>query len=168
MKPYSVVAATVLAAALGAQSADPRLTVADVEKATGLKGIQQVAPGSVPGAGGGLNFAGPDKGLNFAGPDKHMVVMVNFGTADLYRRARAQTEMKVGGQTIPMPLFHADVKGIGDEAFDSPPGSTQYVLYVRKGSQAISVTTYLRVGSPKPVLTMDQLKAIAGVVVSRM
>jgi hypothetical protein len=154
-----VVAAMALTATLGTQTTDPRLTVADVEKATGLTGVQQVGPGSVPGAGGGLNFAGPDK---------HMVVMVNFGTADLYRRARAQTEMKVGGQTIPMPLFHSEVKGVGDEAFDSPPGATQYVLYVRKGNQAISVTTYLRLGNPKPVLTMDQLKAIAAVILSRM
>jgi hypothetical protein len=160
MKPGLVaVAAMVAAAVLGAQTADPRLTAADVEKVTGLKGIQQVGPGSVPGAGGGLNFAGPDR---------HMVVMVNFGPADLYRRAKAQTEMKVGGQTIPMPLFHAEVKGVGDEAFDSPPGATQYVLYVRKGNQAISVTTYLRLGNPKPVLSMDQLKAIAGIIVSRM
>ena len=160
MKIHAVIfAAIALAVTLGAQTADPRLTVADVEKVTGMKGIQQVGPGAVPGAGGGLNFASADK---------HMVVMVNFGTADLYRHARAQTEMKVGGQTIPMPLFHAEVKGVGDEAFDSPPGATQYVLYARKGNQAISVTTYLRLGNPKPVLTMDQLKGIASIVLSRM
>ena len=145
-------------ARLTAQTADPRLTVADVEKVTGLQGIQMVPPMSVPGAGGGLNFASADK---------HMVVMVNFGPADLYRRAKAQTEMKVAGQTIPMPLFHADVPGVGDEAFDSPPGAQQYVLYVRKGTQAISLTTYVRIGRP-PVLTMAQLKQLAAIVVSRM
>src|SRR5438067_1596965 len=73
-------------AAVAAQTADPRLTVADVEKVTGLKGLQLVAPGSVTGAGAGLSFAVPDK---------HMV---------------------------PFPLFHAEVPGVGDEAFDSPPG----------------------------------------------
>jgi hypothetical protein len=40
----------VTAGALRAQSADPRLTVADVEKVSGLKGLQLVAPGSVTGA----------------------------------------------------------------------------------------------------------------------
>ena len=42
------------------QGADPRLTVSDVEKVTGIKGLQIVAPGAVTGAGAGLNFAGPD------------------------------------------------------------------------------------------------------------
>jgi hypothetical protein len=74
--------------------------------------------------------------------------------------------MKVGGQTFPMPLFHAAVAGLGDEAFDSPPGPTQYILYVRKGNQAISVTTYIQAG--KPVLTMAQLKAVAAIAVSRI
>src|SRR5262249_39912731 len=130
-----------------AQAADPRLTVADVETATGLKGLQLVAPGSVPGAGAGLNFATADK---------KMLLMVNFGTAALYTRAKAQKEYA----GVPMPLFHADVPGIGDEAFDSPPGSLQYVLYVRKGANAASFTAYF-VAPNKATLTMNQLKQIA-------
>ena len=133
--------------------ADPRVTVADVEKVTGLKGIQLVAPGSIPGAGAGLNFAA----------DKHMVLMVNFGTAALYRRAKEQKT--IGG--MPMPLFHADVAGIGDEAFDSPPGPIQYVLYVRKGANAASFTAYY-VSANKATLTMDQLKQLANIAVGRM
>ena len=82
------------AATLLALSPDPRLTVADVERVTGLKGIQLVAPGSVTGAGAGLNFASADK---------HMVLMVNFGTAALYRRAKEQKT--IGG--LPMPLHAA-------------------------------------------------------------
>jgi hypothetical protein len=134
--------------------ADPRLTVADVEKVTGLNGIQLVAPGSVAGAGAGLNFATADK---------HMVLMVNFGPAALYRRAKEQKT--VGG--MPMPLFHADVAGIGDEAFDSPPGPMQYVLYVRKGTNAASFTAYY-VSANKATLTMDQLKQLARIAVARM
>src|SRR6266542_1260445 len=142
-------------AMLLAQTADPRLTVADVEKAAGLKGLQLVAPGSTPGAGAGLNFAGPDK---------RMVLMVNFGPAALYQRAKEQKTL--GG--VPLPLFHAAVAGIGDEAFDSPPGPVQYVLYVRKGNTAISLTAYITGTKPmKPTLTMDQLKQLAAVVVSR-
>jgi len=143
-----------LVAPLAAQAPDPRLTVADVEKVSGLTGIQLVAPGSVTGAGSGLNFATADK---------HMVLMVNFGPAALYQRAKQQKTYA----GVPMPLFHADVPGIGDEAFDSPPGPLQYVLYVRKGANAASFTAYF-VSAKKATLTMDQLKAVAKIAVSRM
>jgi len=59
------------------------------------------------------------------------------------------------------------VPGIGDEAFDSPPGPFQYVLYVRKGSTAASFTAYAT-GANKATLTMEQLKAIAKIAASRM
>ena len=137
-----------------AQTGDARLTVADVEKVTGLKGVQLVAPGSITGAGAGLNFATADK---------HMLLMVNFGPAALYQRAREQKTYA----GVPMPLLHADVPGIGDEAFDSPPGPMQYVLYVRKGATAASFTAYY-VSANKATLTMDQLKALAKTAVSRM
>jgi len=137
-----------------APAADPRLTIADVEKAAGLKGVQLVAPGAVPGAGAGLNFASADK---------KMILMVNFGPAALYSRAKAQKEYA----GVPMPLFHADVPGIGDEAFDSPPGPLQYVLYVRKGANAASFTAYF-VPPNKATLTIDQLKQVARIAVSRM
>lgn len=142
------------ATTLSAQAPDPRLTVADVERVSGLKGIQLVAPGSVTGAGAGLNFASADK---------HMVLMVNFGPAALYRRAKEQKT--IGG--LPMPLFHADVAGVGDEAFDSPPGPLQYVLYVRKGANAASFTAYFVAGN-KATLTMAQLRQLAAIAVSRM
>ncbi len=137
-----------------AQAADPRLTVGDVERVTGLKGVQLVAPGSVPGAGAGLNFATADK---------KMLLMVNFGPAALYSRAKAQKQYA----GVPMPLFHADVPGIGDEAFDSPPGPLQYVLYVRKGANAASFTAYF-VPPNRATLTIDQLKQIARIAAARM
>jgi len=137
-----------------AQTGDARLTVADVEKVTGLKGVQLVAPGSITGAGAGLNFATADK---------HMLLMVNFGPAALYQRAKQQKTYA----GVPMPLFHADVPGIGDEAFDSPPGPMQYVLYLRKGANAASFTAFFVSGN-KATLTMDQLKALAKTAASRM
>ena len=143
-----------LAAFLIAQAADPRVTVADVEQVTGLKGVQLVAPGSVAGAGAGLNFASVDK---------KMILMVNFGPAALYTQAKNQKEY----HGMPMPLFHAAVPGIGDEAFDSPPGAFQYVLYMRKGTQAASFTAYY-VGPNKATLTIEQLRAVAKVAASRM
>ena len=148
------VVAALFVGPLHAQTGDPRLTIAEVEKVTGLNDVQVVRPGAVPGAGAGLNFAGPDK---------RMVLMVNFGAAALYRRAKEQT-MYAG---VPMPLFHADVSGIGDEAFDSPPGPLQYVLYVRKGAAAASFTAYY-VSPAKATLTIEQLKQLARIVVPRI
>ncbi len=129
--------------------ADKRLTPADVEKVTGFP-VRQIAPGSKPGAGPGLNFVGPD--------DK-LVLMVNFGTAALYERAKAQTS--------PIALYHQAIPGLGDDAFESPSGKVQYMLYMRKGNQAISLTAYLDVRAG-PRLTMDQLKQIAQVVLPRL
>jgi hypothetical protein len=152
----------IVVASLSAQSTyDKLLTSSDVEKATGLKGVKTVLPGSQPGAGGHLNFAGPDGKL---------LLMVNFGDAQLYKKAREQKEMTIGGQKFPMPLFARSVAGIGDEAFAAPPGPDQNVLYARRGNQAVSVTTYF--GPPgskgvKPVLPMAQLEEIARLIFSR-
>jgi hypothetical protein len=150
----SALLALTAAASIVLAQGDSRLTVADVEKVTGLTGIQLLAPGSVAGAGAGLNFATAEK---------KMILMVNFGPAALYSRAKAQKEY--GG--VPMPLFHADAPGVGDEAFDSPPGPLQYVLYVRKGTNAASFTAYF-VRPNKATLTMDQLKRLAKIAASRM
>lgn len=151
------IAVAIATAVLLAQTADPRLTTADVEKVSGVKGVHLVPAGSQPGAGGSLNFAGPDKQL---------IAMVNFGTAELYKRAKEQKEIKVGDKSYPMELVHKPLAGVGDEAFDSPPGPMQYVIYARKGANAISVSTYLHGG--KPALTIDQLKQLAQIIFSRM
>jgi hypothetical protein len=153
MRLMVIFAGLVFITSAHAQTADSRLTASDVEKVSGIKGIQQVAPGSVTGAG---------PGLNFTGPDKKMVLMVNFGPAALYQSAKTKTVPLTN-----LPLLHAEVRGIGDEAFDSPPGPLQYVLYVRKGANAISLTAYI-VGKDKATLTIDQLKQIAMIIVSRM
>jgi hypothetical protein len=120
--------------------------------------VHQVGPGQLPGAG-------PD--LNFATADNKMLLMVNFGTDALYKHAKEQKEMKVGPMTVPMVLFNADIPGIGDEAFDSPPGNAQYVIYLRKGTRAASVTTYLN-NTMEPRLSLDQLKAVAKLVAGRL
>lgn len=128
---------------------DPRLTIADVEKVSGLSGVKQVAQGSMTGAGGALNFAGPDGKL---------ILMVNFAAASFYDSVRKN-------QTV----FHALVPDVGDEAFDAPPGAMQYVLYVKKGAKAVSLTAFISTSRPyAPKLTLDQLKALARVVLPRL
>jgi len=145
---------------VSAQTADKRLTTADVEKASGLSGVKTVARGSQTGAGGDLNFVGPNGKL---------VLMVNFGDQQLYNKARNQKEIKVGDKTYPMELFAHAVTGVGDEAFASPPGKVQYVIYARKGNNAISVSTYFPGAGEnvKPVLSEPQLIQIAQLIFSR-
>ncbi len=149
--------AMLVALGAAAQTPDRRLTVADVEQATGIKPVHLVAPGSLSGAG---------PGVNFATADNKMLVKVDFGDDTLFSRAKNQKEMEVGGQKFPMELYHAAVPGIGDEAFDSPPGPDQYIIYLRKGKNAASVSTYLQAGKPR--LSMEQLKAVAKIVASRL
>jgi hypothetical protein len=147
-------------ALVAAQVSDQRLTAADVEKVSGMSGVKTVPRGSRPGAGGDLNFVGVDSKL---------LLMVNFGDQQLYNKARNQKEIKVGDQTYPMELFAHAVTGVGDEAFASPPGKIQYVIYARKGNKAISVSTYYPATGEnvKPVLTEAQLKQIAQGIFSR-
>jgi hypothetical protein len=147
-----------LAPAVLAQVPDPRITVADVEAVAKLP-VHVVAAGRAVGAG---------PGVNFATADEKMLLMVVFGDSALYERAKAQKEMKMGNTTLPMVLFHAAVPGIGDEAFDSPPGAVQYVIYLRKGPKAASVTTYFERNGKTTRLTIDQVKAIAKTVAGRM
>ena len=139
------------AAIARAQAPDNRLTIADVEKLSGLKGVTQVARGSTPGAGGNLNFVGPEGKL---------LLMVNFGSAAFYD----------GAKKAPM-VFHALVPGLGDEAFDGPTtGAVQYTLYVKKGSKAFSLASFFvpRSRPMQPRLSMDQLKAAAKIILSRL
>jgi hypothetical protein len=70
--------------------------------------------------------------------------MVNFGTDALYRRAREQKEMAVGNRPV------------------------QYVIYLRKGTKAASVTTYFDASGKKTRLSMEQLKTIAKTVADRL
>jgi hypothetical protein len=155
------VLAVAITTAIGAQpAADKRLTSEDVAKVAGITGIKTVARGAQTGAGGDLNFARPDGKL---------VLMVNFGDASLYTKARQQKETIVGGKPYPMVLFAHRVTGVGDEAFASPPGNVQYVIYARKGKNAVSVSSfYSSAGEAiRPLLNEAQLKSIAQTIFSR-
>ncbi|HEY1910923.1 MAG TPA: hypothetical protein VGG73_08375 [Vicinamibacterales bacterium] len=155
------VLALMLTALVGAQAVvDKRLTSEDVAKVVGITGIRSVARGAQTGAGGDLNFSRPDGKL---------LLMVNFGDAKLYTKARQQKQTTVGGKAYPMELFAHRVTGVGEEAFASPPGSVQYVIYARKGNNAISVTSfYSSAGEAiRPLLNEAQLKSIAQTIFSR-
>lgn len=124
------------------------LTVADVESATSMKGLKQVAPGSVDGAAGDLNFAQSDGS---------MLLMVSFGDAGLFKAWKAQEGN-----------FNAAVKDVGDEAFNGPKVKEPYVLFVRKGNRAFSLSSFLSLDTGKPLLSQDQLRVLAKNILSRL
>lgn len=151
----SLAAAVACAVAAAAPAA---VTPADIEKATGLKGVHLVsatAPGSVPGRD------------NYADATGKVVVWFQSIPGPMFARAKAQPAKTMNGIEVEPKLFHAAVAGLGDEAFDSPDGKVQHALYVRKGESAFGLISNVdRTG--KPVVTMDQLKALAKTVLSRM
>src|SRR5262245_33920182 len=144
-----------------APAAPASIAPADIEKATGLHGVHLVPPtaaGAVPGRD------------NYADQSGAIVLWFHGFDAQGFARAKAQPAKMMSGIEIESKLFHAAVAGLGDEAFDSPDGKLQHALYVRKGQAAFALIANLTRGGrgDKPALTMDQLTALARIVLSRM
>jgi hypothetical protein len=152
-----VMTAFLLMASLAAQ-APSSLTPADIEKVTGLKGIH-VVPATSRGAVPGRD--------NFADASGRIVLWLQTMSAEGFTRARAQPAKTMSGITVEPKLFHAAVAGLGDEAFDSPDGTPIHALYVKKGAVAFGLIANV---SPTnaPLVTLDQLKALARVMLGRM
>ncbi len=134
-------------------SASDLLTVADVEKVSGLTGIKTVEKGSQAGAGGDVNFVTAEGKL---------VVMASF-----YGGAQFDT---FNGTTN----FREPLSGLGDAAFvgpskDAGAGDTLYEVAFKKGDHTALLVTYFKSGSmEETMLSMDQLKELAGIVASRL
>lgn len=124
------------------------LTVADVESATSIKALKLVPPGSVEDAAGDLNFAQSDGS---------MLLMVSFGDASVFKAWKAQEGN-----------FSSAVKDIGDEAFNGPKVKAPYVLFVRKGNRAFSLSSFLNTDTGKPLLSQDQLRSLTKIILSRL
>jgi len=142
-------------------AAPPSVTPADIEQATGLHGIHLV-PETTTGAVPGRN--------NYADGSGKIVLWFHNFDAQGFARAKAQPARMLGGIEIEPKLFHAAVVAVGDEAFDSPDGKLQHALYVRKGQAAFGLIANVT-ASPRgdrPTVTMDQLKALAKIILSRM
>ena len=156
-----VLAAFVACCAPALMAARPSLTPADIEQATGLRGIHLVpetTKGAVPGRS------------NYADGSGQIVLWFHDFDAQGFARAKAQPARTLSGIEIEPKLFHAAVAGVGDEAFDSPDGKLQHALYVRKGQAAFGLIANVT-ASPRgdrPAVTTDQLKALAKIVLSRM
>jgi hypothetical protein len=149
---------TVTLAIAAAAAAPASLTPADIEKAAGLKGVHLVpetARGSVPGRD------------NYADASGKVVLWFQSMPGPLFARAKAQPARTMSGIEVEPKLYHAAITGLGDEAFDSPDGKTQHAIYVRKGDAAFGLISNLD-ATGKPGVSMEQLKALAKIVLARM
>jgi hypothetical protein len=129
---------------------DKYLTVADIQKVTGLTGIKQVPREPRKGAGGHLNF------VNQNG---EMILIASFLTAEDYNSYKSAENM-----------VKEPVKGLGDEAFVGPGGSEPaYMLLVLKGNKCLGLSTFPKTDDFKETrLAMDQVIAIGKIVIDRL
>jgi len=128
---------------------DKYLTVADIEKVTGLSGVKPVPREPRKGAGGHLNFA--DK-------NGDLILIASFLTAAEY--AFYRDEKSLAKDTIP---------GIGDEAIIGPAADPQYMFLARKGDKCVALSTFVDPATPeKTLLTMDQVIALGKIVIERL
>ena len=123
------------------------LTVTDVEGVTGVKGLKLVPRNLAKRVAGDLNFAKADGSL---------LLTVQFGPRNLYDQWKAQNG-----------FVDSAVNGIGDEAFNGPSGMAPYVLFLRKGDHSLSLVSYLN-DDMKPLVSQDQLRSLAKIILSRL
>jgi hypothetical protein len=134
----------VLPAGQGQQ--DKYLSLADVQKVSGLSGIKQVP-----------RNAEADGDLNFARQDGKIILSVSIYPASAYASAKSS---RTG--------FKSTVQGIGEEAFIGPAeGPPLYILAFRKGAHTVIINTELE-SRTSTRITMEQLTAIAKLMASRM
>lgn len=126
------------------------LRVSDVEKVTGLQGIQLVPRNPQIGAGGDLNFALADG---------DMLLIATVKDSSMYEEWKNMEG-----------FFHASVPDIGDEAFEGPGfGEFRYMFVFRKGNKAVSLSTFINLeAGGEPYLSMEQLGEIAKIMASRL
>jgi hypothetical protein len=158
-KPVAASALATKAPASGVDTAADRLvTSTDVEQISGLIGIKLIPRDPSKGAGGDLTFATQDDRL---------VLMVLVSGSSLYKPSREQKG-----------YFHADVSGIGDEAFDgpaddqnfyTPPGrqADPFLLAFRKGARMVTLSSFLG-PDQKAYLSQEKLRELATPIAARM
>ncbi|MFZ6658081.1 hypothetical protein [Undibacterium sp. TJN19] len=124
------------------------LAVADVEKVTGLSGIQVVGKDPAKGAGGELNFANADKKLI-------TMVMIQDGSMfDFWKKQYGKDGVSI--------------QGVGTEAFHTKPDSAISYIAFKKGNKAIWIQSMGWNKTGKPNLTDAQLAELAKLAASRM
>ena len=123
------------------------LTVADVEKVSGLTGLQLVPKNQATGAGGDLNFAGPDKKLV-------AIVMISTSMWDFWKK-----QYSAAGEPV---------AGVGTEAFRTKPGAIISYVVVHKGNTAVWVQSMGWKKDGSATLTSAQLTDLAKLAAARL
>ena len=131
------------------------ITAADVEKVGGFSGIKQVLDGD---------------NVTFRTQDNKLMLKVEV-------HVRGDRLYKVDKDS---ENFHANVSGIGDDAFDGPSdkfnmglssadGNKQpYFLWFLKANTSVRLMTYVDRSQPRFYLTQDKLRQMAKIVASRL
>jgi len=133
-------------------AAEDLLTPADVEGVSGLTGLQVVPYDPAIGAGGDINIA------DASGQLVAMLVEEGPETWEAWL-----TDGFTVGESYSPP--------VGDESFIGPNpdvSATPYIFGFRKGDTAIVLDTYFADGTSATVLSIDQLRALAQIVESRL
>jgi hypothetical protein len=126
------------------------LTVADIQKVTGLSGVKQVSRNPQRRAGGHLNFERADN---------QMILIASFLPLSQYEAYKNEKDM-----------VKSMVQGIGEEAFIGPGVmDPQYMLVFKKGNYCVAISTFVDVEDPdKTTLTMNHVIAIGKIVAGRI
>ena len=122
------------------------LTVADIERVTGLKGVNLVP--KTPDS---------DDDLTFASQDGKVILAASFLPASAFAGAKSST----AGMKSPLP-------GVGEEAFVGPAGgSPLYILVFRKAAYTVILNTELE-GTTRARIPIEKLTEIAKIVAARL
>ena len=137
-----VILSFVLHSSLSAQTVnyEKYLSVSDVEKVTGLKGIK-------------LDIQAIT--LSFTRADGKKILQVVFGRPDEYKSLTGNAEL------------YKPLKGIADEAVIAIPMMPYEIVFLKKTRYCVRLTTFPEEGL-KTFVSEDQLKAIAELIASRL
>lgn len=136
-----------LALSCPAMAAD-LLTTADIEKTTGLTGVQSVAKDPAKGAGGELNFANADKKLIT------MVMIQDASMFDFWNKQYGKSG--------------SSVSGLGSDAFQTKPGSAIPYVVFKKSGKAVWIQSMGWNKTGKANLSDAQLLELAKLAASRL
>lgn len=143
---------TATAGSMTGSNPDPSalLSIADVERESGIDGIRLIAADSSKGAMGRLNFAAADGTL---------LATMSIGDGTAF------------DQSMQGMLFSRESTGTGSMCFVGPSEQVSPVLTVfaaAKGDHAVIMKTFTKTkDGTETWLTIDQLQALVGLVLSR-
>ena len=106
-----------------------------------------------------MNSTGNGGKVNYTSADGTLILMGDFGDGALFDSKKGTLN------------YREALSGLGDDAFVGPPKGltdTLYIVGFKKGNRAGVINTYFKPGKTREVLlTMDQLKALAVIAMSR-